>query len=114
MVRMGAATAAEDEPDLARVGLDLAMFEQLARGYLACARDLLVPAEWQRLAFAGKLITLEQGIRFLADYLNGDIYYRIHYPEHNLVRARTQLKLVAEMEEKMPQLQAVVEELRGS
>jgi len=108
MVRMGAATAAEDEPDLSRVGINLTLFDRLAQGYLDAASDFLTPAELDHLAFAGKLITFEQAIRFLGDYLNGDVYYKIHRPEHNLERARTQLKMVMQMEEKMEEMQAIV------
>jgi len=106
-VRIGASTAAEDEQDLSKVGLDLAMFEHLARGYLDAARDFLTPTEIEYLAFSAKLITLEQAIRFLTDHLNGDIYYKIHRENHNLDRCRTQLKMVAEMEQKMEQMQAI-------
>jgi hypothetical protein len=97
-VRAGAMLAAEDEVDLTKIGLSLPIFEQIAHGYLDSARDFLTPAEINHLAFSAKLITLEQCIRFLTDYLNGDIYYRIHRPRHNLDRCRTQLQLVSEME----------------
>jgi len=109
LVRMGAATAVEDEPDLSRVGIGLEMFDWLARGYMDAVRGFLTPAEIDHLAFAGKLITFEQAIRFLGDYLNGDVYYKIHRPGHNLDRARTQIKMVAEMERKMDVMQAVIE-----
>jgi hypothetical protein len=108
LVRVSASTAAEDECDLAKVSLDLGMFERLAHGYLDATRDWLSATEFEYLAFAGKLITLEQAIRFLADYLNGDIYYKIHRPDHNLDRCRTQFKLVVEMEQMMDQLKAIV------
>ena len=108
MVRAGTATAAEDEPDLARVGLNLALFRQLASGYTETARDFLTPLEWELLPFGGKLITLEQGIRFLTDSLLGDTYYKIHRPGQNLDRARVQLKLVAEMEANMGEMCAIV------
>jgi hypothetical protein len=98
LVRMGAATAAEDEPDLDKVGLDLNLFEALAHGYLDAGGDFLTPLERELLAFSGRLITYEQGMRFLTDHLNGDTYYKIHHPGHNLERARTQFKLVTEME----------------
>ncbi len=108
MVRAGAAMAAEDEPDLAKVGLDLELFERLAYGYAETARDFLTPLEWDLLPQGGRLITLEQGIRFLTDYLQGDTYYRTHRPGQNLDRARTQLKLVAEMEAKKGEMQAII------
>jgi len=67
----------------------------------------------QHLAFSGKLITFEQGIRFLGDYLNGDSYYKIKYPEHNLVRARNQFRLVASIEEHEAEMAALVDEIAG-
>jgi len=97
-VRSGANPSAEDEPDLRKVNFDLGVFEKLAKGYLDAARDFLTPLEIDHLAFAARLITLEQGIRFLTDYMNGDIYYRIHRPDHNLDRCHTQIKLVQDME----------------
>ena len=112
MVRAGAASAAEDEPNTARAGINMDAFIQLARGYSDAVRDLLTTAEWELLAFSSKLITLEQAIRFLGDYLNGDTYYKIHRPNQNLDRARTQIKMVAEMEQKMGLLEAVVERCR--
>jgi hypothetical protein len=112
MIRTGSATAAEDERDLAKVGVDLGMFMHLTAGYSETACDFLLPVEWEHLAFSGKLITFEQAIRFLGDYLNGDVYYKTDYPEHNLHRARTQIRMVAEMEEKMDAMQAVVEKYR--
>ncbi len=108
LVRMGTATAAEDEPDITKVGLDLRLFGELARGYLSAARDFLTPLEWDLLVFGGKLITYEQAIRFLGDYLNGDTYYKIQYPQHNLFRARTQIKMVAEMERKKGEMEEII------
>ena len=107
-VRLGAATAAEDERDLAKVGFDIGMFDRLADGYLDAARDFLVPAETDLLAFSAKLLTLECGIRFLTDHLKGDVYFKIHRPGHNLDRARTQFKMVAEMERQMGAMDAVI------
>ena len=107
-VRLGAATAAEDERDLAKVGFDLGLFDRLAAGYLDAARDFLVPAETERLAFSAKLLTLECGIRFLTDHLKGDVYFKVHREGHNLDRCRTQFKLVAEMEKQMAAMDAVV------
>ena len=114
MVRAGAASAAEDEPHTARAGINMDAFIQLARGYSEAVRDLLIPAEWELLAFSGKLITLEQAIRFLGDYINGDVYYKIHRPAQNLDRARTQIKMVAEMEQKMGLMEAIIERCRLS
>ena len=94
MVRTATCKAAEDECDLSKIRMDIEYFEQLAKGYAQEAADFLTNTEKQQLVFAGKLITFEQMIRFLGDYLNGDTYYKIHRPEHNLDRARTQMKLV--------------------
>ena len=107
-VRLGAATAAEDERDLSKVGFDLGLFDRLAQGYLDSARDFLTPAETELLAFSGLLLTLECGIRFLTDHLNGDVYFRIHRDGHNLDRARTQFKMAAEMESAADEMEAVV------
>ena len=107
-VRLGAATAAEDERDLSEVGFDLQLFDRLAAGYLDAARDFLVSAEVELLAFSAKLLTLECGIRFLTDHLKGDVYFKIHREGHNLDRARTQFKMVAEMERQMGAMDAVV------
>ncbi len=110
MVRSSSCTAAEDEADLSLVRIDLSMFEALVSGYISVAKDFLNDAEIGHLAFSGKLITFEQGIRFFGDYLNGDTYYKIKYPEHNLVRARNQFKLVASMEEHEAEMKALVEQ----
>jgi hypothetical protein len=112
LIRMGTATGAEDERDLTKVGVDLRLFAELARGYLSAARDFLTPLEWDLLVFGGKLITYEQAIRFLGDYLNGDIYYKTHYPDHNLVRARTQIKMIEDMERKQGQMETIIKNLK--
>jgi len=111
-VRIGASTAAEDEPDVSQVSFDLTRFEWLTQGYLDAARDFLSATEVEHLAFSARLITLEQGIRFLGDYLNGDTYYKIHHPNHNLDRARTQLKMVAEMERQEEAMNTIVNRYR--
>ncbi len=108
MVRSASCTAAEDESDLSKVQIDLAMFNALVEGYLSEAAAFLNPVEINHLVFSGKLITFEQGIRFLGDYLNGDTYYKIKYPEHNLVRARNQFKLVASIEAHEPEMEEMV------
>ena len=110
LARTGASAALEDEPDLSKVRLDLDMFERLAHGYLDATRDILTPTEIGYLPFAAKLITLEQAIRFLGDHLNGDVYYKVHRQNHNLDRARTQIKLVAEIERYMDQMRIVVDQ----
>jgi hypothetical protein len=99
MVRTMACPAAEDETDLARVRLDLPLFEAVAQGYLGAAGTFLTPAEKDSLVVARKLITFEIAIRFLTDYLNGDTYFKIHREGHNLDRCRAQFALVASLEE---------------
>lgn len=111
-IRFGANTAAEDEKDLTKVSLSLDYFRAFVEGYLAAAGKSLTEKEIDLLPFSGKLLTLECGMRFLTDYLNGDTYFKIDYPDHNLVRARTQFKLVEDMEKKMDEMNAVVDEVR--
>ena len=111
-VRMGASTAVEDEPDLSKVSFNLTAFEALARGYLELAREFLTPIEIDHLAFSARLITLEQAIRFLGDYINGDTYYKIHRPGQNLDRARTQIKMIIEMEEQETAMEKIIQRFR--
>jgi Ser/Thr protein kinase RdoA (MazF antagonist) len=108
MVRTATSPAAEDEQDLSKVTMRMPVFEALARGYLSSARAFLNEAEIGHLAFSGKLITLEIGIRFLADHLEGDRYFKIKRPSHNLDRCRTQLALVASIEEQEGAMTEVV------
>ena len=107
MVRTSSAAAAEDEKDLSKVYSKKEYFEQLVRGYLEGAK-FLNAAEKANLAFAGRLSTFEVGIRFLADYLKGDTYFHTAYDDHNLVRARTQFKMVQSMEEQAAEYEAIV------
>lgn len=109
MVRTATSPAAEDERDLSQVGLRAAFFEALVDGYLETAGPSLSPSERALLPEAGMLITFETGIRFLADHLAGDTYFRIHRPGHNLDRCRTQFALLASMEHQLPALRAVVQ-----
>ena len=108
MVRTFTATAEEDEQDLTKVDVNLDIFRQQARGYLEATGDILTPAEIDDLVFAGKLITLTIGIRFLTDHLAGDTYFKIHRPGHNLDRARTQFKMVRHIEDYNDTMQAIV------
>jgi hypothetical protein len=98
MVRTCTSPAAEDEKDLSKVTMRMPVFRELVEGYLGAAGSFLTPAERDYLPFSGKLITFEIGIRFLADYLAGDIYFKTHRPGHNLDRCRTQFALVASIE----------------
>ena len=107
-IRTGAASAAEDEPDLDKVHFLPEMFKAYAKGFVKGTGGALTETELTMLPDGGYIITLEQAIRFLGDYLDGDTYYHTDYPDHNLVRARTQIKLVAEMEAYMPELREFV------
>jgi Ser/Thr protein kinase RdoA (MazF antagonist) len=111
MVRSSSCTAAEDEKDPNKVAINTHLFEAVASGYLSEAKDFLNSVEIDHLVFSGKLIAFEQGIRFLTDYLNGDIYYKIKYPEHNIVRARNQFKLVESVERQEKSLNALVKKI---
>ncbi len=111
MVRTTTSPAVEDELDLSKVCMQFPMFEALVRGYLASAGDVLNEAEKQNLAFCGKLITFEIGIRFLADYLAGDVYFKVHREGHNLDRCRTQFKLVDSIECQEEAMNSLVESL---
>ena len=99
-IRFGASTAAEDEPDLARVFCRLDIYEALTRGFLDGCKGCLTEKEIELMPFSAQLITFENGLRFLTDYLDGDNYFKIHRPEHNLDRCRTQFKLVMDLMEK--------------
>ncbi|MGB0065197.1 MAG: aminoglycoside phosphotransferase family protein [Terracidiphilus sp.] len=108
MVRTTTSPAAEDERDLSKIAMQFPMFEALVRGYLSAAGEFLTKAEKKFLAFSGKLITFEVGIRFLADYLNGDTYFKIHREGHNLDRCRTQFKLVEAIEREEERMNRLV------
>lgn len=97
-IRFGASTAAEDEKDLSKVKLDLAMFEAYVDGFITGNGGLIKNEEIMLLPEGSKMMTIECGMRFLTDYLNGDTYFKTAYPEHNLDRCHTQMKLVSEME----------------
>jgi hypothetical protein len=110
MVRTATSPAAEDERDLSRVSMRMPVFEALVRGYLSAAGSFLTPAETQFLAFSGKLITFEIGLRFLTDYLSGDTYFKVHRANHNLDRCRTQFQLVRSIESQEEAMQRIVAE----
>ncbi len=109
-IRFGANTAAEDETDLSKVSLELELFRYYVRGYLLEAGSSLTEREIHYLPFSAKLMTYECGMRFLGDYINGDVYFKVHFPEHNLIRSRTQFALVADIERKFDQMKQIVEE----
>jgi Phosphotransferase enzyme family len=113
MVRTTTSPAAEDEQDLSKVNLQFPLFEALVRGYLSAAGGFLSATEKKFLAFSGKLITFEVGIRFLADYLAGDTYFKTHREGHNLDRCRTQFKLVESIELQEEKMNRLVEAIAG-
>ena len=107
-IRFGASTAAEDEPCIDKVSLSLRLFETYAEGFLSACGAYLEPDEIASLCDGAYTITLENGVRFLTDYLCGDEYYRTAYKEHNLIRCRTQFKLVSDMEKAEDAMQAAI------
>ena len=111
MVRTTTSPAMEDEQDLSRVTMQFPMFEALVRGYLSSAGGFLTKAEKNLLAFSGKLIAFEIGIRFLTDCLAGDTYFKVHREGHNLDRCRTQFKLVESIEQQEERMNRLVESL---
>jgi hypothetical protein len=111
MVRTTTSPTLEDERDLSRVQMRMPMFKALCRGYLESAGDFLNKAEREHIAFSGKLITFTIGLRFLTDYLNGDAYFRVHRPQHNLDRCRTQFRLVESIEAQEVEMQKFADSL---
>jgi len=110
-IRFGANHSAEDEKDLSKVNFDIELYRIYTRGFLEGAQGGLTEAELQYLPWGAKLMTLECGIRFLTDYLDGDNYFHIHYPDQNLDRCRTQFKLVSDMENQWEQMHEIVREI---
>lgn len=108
MVRTAVSPAAEDEADLDRVEMRMPIFEALVEGYLDSAKDFLTEDEVGLLAFSAKLITLEVGMRFLTDHLEGDRYFKVHRPNHNLDRCRTQFALVEKIDARMAEMEDFV------
>ena len=111
MVRSATCTADEDEKDLSKVSMQMPFFESLAEGYLDATHNFLTREEIDNLAFSGWLITCEIAIRFLTDYLDGDLYFRINYPDHNLVRARNQIALAKSIQTNLPRMQRHIRKL---
>ncbi len=111
-IRFGASTALEDEPDLSKVRIDLELFDIYTKGFIEATDGKLTDSEIDMLPFGAKIITLEQAMRFLMDHIQGDTYFKIHRENHNLDRARTQIKLVADMEEKWDQMKEIVNKYR--
>ena len=111
-LRFAGSTGAEDEPDLDKIWFDLANFEAFTRGFVETLPSI-TERELELLPFSVKLLTLECGMRFLADYLSGDTYFKTAYPEHNLIRCRTQFKLIEDMERKMGEMESIVKKIAG-
>lgn len=112
-IRAGASTAAEDETDLSKVKFDLELFKAYTQGFLSAAGSALTETELETLPDGAWTMTYEVGIRFLADYLNGDVYFRTAYPQHNLDRARNQFCLVKQMEECREEMGRIVWKAAG-
>lgn len=108
-LRFGASSCAEDEADMDKIWFDLEKFEQFAKGFLTELKGCLTKKEIELLPLSALLMTYECGIRFLADYLNGDTYFKIHKENHNLIRARNQFKLVKDIESKFSDMAKIVE-----
>jgi Ser/Thr protein kinase RdoA (MazF antagonist) len=110
-IRFGATRAAEDEQDLSIVNFEIDLFEKFAQGYLEMCGDSLTDTEIEMLPYASIMLTLECGMRFLGDHINGDVYFKIHREDHNLDRARTQFKLVSDMEKNIDNMKAVINKI---
>lgn len=106
-LRFGASSGAEDETDLGKIWFDLENYEQFAKGFLSESAGCLTDSEKELLPLSALIMTYECGIRFLADYLNGDTYFKIHRENHNLDRCRTQFKLVADIEKKLDKMSEI-------
>jgi Ser/Thr protein kinase RdoA (MazF antagonist) len=113
-IRTGANTGAEDDKNLDNISVDLAIFEGYAKGYLNNAASFLTDLEIDHLAFGAKLLTYMQMVRFFTDYIDGDTYYKIAYPDHNLVRSKAQFKLLQSLEENFDEMQRIVSEAAHS
>ena len=111
-IRFGASTALEDERDLSKVSCNLHLFDVYAKGFIEGCGGALTELEIETLPLGAILMTFENGIRFLTDYLEGDHYFKIHREGHNLDRCRTQLTLVKDMQEKLPQMNEIIEKYK--
>lgn len=109
-IRFGASTAEEDEKDLSKVHFDIDMFRAYTEGFCGALKDSITEKEAQLIPYSAYLMTMECGMRFLADFIDGDVYFSTKYPEHNLVRCRTQFRLAEEMEKSMDEMSKIVYE----
>lgn len=110
-VRFGASTAAEDEADTSKIALDMELFSAFTRGFISQVRGSLTENEMKMLPLGVKVMTCELAMRFLTDYIDGDLYFKVRSPEHNLIRARAQMKLLEDVEKKYDEMCAVVHAL---
>lgn len=110
-IRFGASTAAEDEQDLSKVHFDIELFRAYAEGYCGAVKDSITAREAELLPYGSYLMTIECGMRFLTDYLSGDTYFATKYEGHNLVRARTQIKLAGEIEASFDKMGEIIKEI---
>ena len=108
-VRFGASTAAEDEPDISKIALDMDKAEAFTRGFIEETNGFLSREELMNLPLGIKVLTCELAMRFLTDYIDGDVYFKVNSPDHNLVRARAQMALLRDIERKEAELQAMTE-----
>ena len=107
-IRFAANTAVEDEPDLSKVSLNMENYEEFTRGFMTACQGSLTQKEVDTMALGAIVITIELASRFLLDHLNGDKYFRLHRPNHNLDRARCQIKLAQDMLEKYDVMNEIV------
>lgn len=105
-IRTAANTGAEDDENLDRVQVNMEIFQAYTRGYMEKAKAFLTPLEISLLPYGGRLLTYMQTVRFLTDYINGDTYYKIHSPQHNLIRTKAQFKLLCSLEEHAAEMDA--------
>jgi thiamine kinase-like enzyme len=110
-IRTAANTASEDEDDLSKIKMDINLFKAYAEGYLSETGETLNTVEKEFLAFAPRLITYTIAVRFLTDFIDGDNYFKIHHPLHNLQRAKAQLSLMMSMEEQYEEMKRIIRKL---
>jgi hypothetical protein len=104
-------TGGEDDEDLGRISMDLELYEAFSRGFLEATREILLEEEKDTLVYAGLLFPFIMGVRFLTDYLDGDVYYKTQHKEHNIVRARAQFRLAQDGEEKLEKTKDIIRKL---
>ena len=107
-IRTGVNLAPEDEADLSKIGVNMPIYKAFVEGYLSTAGKFLNPTERSLIAYGGRLMTYMQTVRFLADYIDGDKYFKVHHPEHNLQRTRAQLRYLECLEEKAEEMEALL------